>query len=243
MKWSVILRTSRKLLEDSVLVTGFRGFGMVGYMASKYLAIGLNARKVGFFYSPSMEPVVLVEDDGVGFPHDIYYSDKGVTVIVNRALPPMEDRGGLVETIADFAVESKVKLAILVGGLSRDFMPEEEKYWYRWLKNGFYRGPDLEAPLMEKGLGVMGPLALLFAALEKRGIPSIMILPYSYVEEVDYFAAKTALTIISKFLGIKIDLGELEKVIERHKELIDRVREVIETSEAERRKGEKGIYM
>lgn len=243
MKWDIVLRTSRKVLEGSVLVTGFRGFGMVGYMASKYLAIGLNAEKVGFFYSPGMEPIVLVEDDGVGFPHDIYYSDKGVIVVVNRALPPAEDRGGLVEAIADFAAELKVKLAILLGGLSRDFMPEEEKYWYRWLKNSFYKGPGFEAPLMEKGLGVMGPLALLFAALEKRGIPTIMILPYSYVEEADYFAVKTALTVISKFLGMEVDMGELERVIEKHKEFMEKVREVIEASESERRRGEKGIYM
>ncbi|GAB6148396.1 proteasome assembly chaperone family protein [Stetteria hydrogenophila] len=243
MEWSLKLWVALKRLEGSVLVTGFRGFGMVGYMASKYLAMGLRASKVGFIYSPFMEPVLLVEDDGIGFPHDVYYSEKGVTVIVNRALPPAEGQGDLVELIADLAAEARVRLAILIGGLSKSYMPEGEEYGYRWLKNSYYTGPDLEAPMIHKGLGVVGPLALLFASLEMRGIPALMILPYSYVEEADYAAAKTALQVVSKLLGVEIDLGSLERLIDQQREMIERVKQLVEAGEVERSRGEKGIYM
>ena len=230
--------------KDSVLVTGFRGFGMVGYMVSKHLALILEASKVGYIVTNNLPPVVLIEEDGVGYPFEIYHSERSkVTVIVNRAIPEREDIGSYTRGIAGWAKKNKFKFVVLVGGLNRDFMPENEAYKYRWIANDYYKGPKLDAPLMEAGLGVMGPLAMLYVYLDYYNVPSIMILPYSVVEEVDYDASIRGIQIISeKLLGIKPDTSLLEEMALRQKEEVKRIMQML-SEESQRASEEKGMYM
>lgn len=250
MGWRLVLRVPRSTLAGAALVTGFRGFGMVGYMASKYLALGLGAKKIGYFYAPEMEQVLSVEEDGIGFPHELYYSDAGggVVVVVNRVIAASDASSvdafkALVDEMASLAADFKLREAILIGGLSREFMGDNERFRYRWLRNSYYRGPGLKAPEMEKGLGVVGPLALLFMALDARGVPAIMVLPYSHVEEVDYRAAKLAIDVISDYLGVEVNLESLVKAMEEHRFVAEQVRRMIQAAMESERSERGGIYM
>ena len=240
---NIVLRRNIDLV-DSIMVTGFRGFGMVGYMVSKHLAMSLNAEKIGYILTDETPPIILVEEDGVGFPFEIYYSRKANTVIiVNRALPERANTDDYAKTIAGWANTNKIRYAILVGGLSRDFMPSGEGYGYRWISNKYYHGPKLDAPLMEAGLGVMGPLALLYIYLDYYRVPSIMVLPYSLVDEIDYNAAVNGVKIIlEKLVGVKADLTLLEEMASRQKEEAQKILQLMR--EQLRREGEeKGMYM
>ncbi|MCE4599207.1 MAG: PAC2 family protein [Desulfurococcales archaeon] len=230
--------------RGSVLITGFRGFGMVGYMVSKHIAFILEATKIGYIITDNLPPVVLVEEDGVGYPFEIYHSEKAnVTIIVNRAIPEREDMSMYTRGIASWAREKKFKFAVLVGGLNRDFMPENEAFRYRWIANDYYEGPRLDAPVMEVGLGVMGPLAMLYMYLDYYRVPSIMILPYSVVEEVDYDASIRGIQVISeKLLGIKPDTSLLEEMALRQKEEVRRIMQML-SEEGKRESEEKGMYM
>ncbi|MEM1847415.1 MAG: PAC2 family protein, partial [Acidilobaceae archaeon] len=84
----VLKRFSEDELRGSVLITGFRGFGMVGYLASKHLALALKAEKAGVILLKDTPAFIAVEEDGVGYPYEIYYSPKHkATIIINRAVP------------------------------------------------------------------------------------------------------------------------------------------------------------
>ena len=244
--WEVVLSEPLESLRGAYLVTGFRGFGMVGYMASKYLALAAGARKVGYLYSEATEPLILVEEDDVGFPHDLYLAEMGgkrILTVVNRALPEPGAQAGLVRAIAELAAKARVRLAILLGGLSREYQPEGDKFKYRWLKNTHYRGREPEAPRMEAGLGVVGPLALLFMALERAGVPALMVLPYSFVETPDYEAVNVAVKVVAGLVGVEVDMSRLERLVEAQRlEILRRLRELEERASREE-EGGKGIYM
>ena len=234
--------------RGSTLITGFRGFGMVGYNVSKYLALGLWARKVGYVLSKPMPPMVVVEEDGPGFPFDIYYSPRArALIVVNRALPEREHADIYVEALSLMAKEIGVKLAVLVGGLNSQFKPEGERYEYRYLANEFYGGPELDAPEMEEGLGVMGPLALLYMYMTYDEVPSIIILPYAIADRIDVNAARTGIRIIAeKILNTRVNtkpLDEYERRLSIEKEkLLEAILPMMQQAEEEKEE-RKGMYM
>jgi len=245
----IVLDVDEDELRDAVLVTGFRGFGMVGYLVSKYLALLLKAEKVGYILTSQTPPMILVEEDGVGFPFDIYLVREPVKtiIIVNRALPEREKMDEYVEGVARWASRIGVKYSVLTGGLSRDYKPDEEKYGYRYVANRFYEGPQLEAPVMEEGLGVMGPLALLYVYMDYYKVPAVIVLPYSTVEEVDYAAAAVGVKLIAeKMLGVEVDVSKLEELAAKHKEMIESILRLMMGEEGggeEEKKEGSGMYM
>ena len=238
-------------LSEAIIVTGFRGFGMVGYLVSKHLALGLEARKIGYILTRPSPPFIIVEEDGVGMPFDVYYKEDPKTVIiVNRALPEKEIADEYVEALVKFAREINSKFMVLVGGLNKTFMYGEEEYGYRHKPNKYYQGPRLKAPEMETGLGVMGPLALLYIYTVHYKVPSIIVLPYSTVEEIDYNAALKGVRVVAgEILNVEIDTSLLEEYAEKWKVERERLMEMLgpmlsgRSEEEDESDRHKGIYM
>lgn len=241
----VLKGVSRKELADSVLITGFRGFGMVGYMTSKYLALALKARKVGYVLTEFLPPFIVVEEDGIGYPFEIYYSDKArVTVLVNRALPEREFMDEYTFGIARWVSRVGFKYVTLVGGLSREFKSPNDTFGYRWAHNSRYNGPLLDAPQLEVGLGVMGPLALLYVYLDYVRAPAAMILPYSFVEGVDYDATLVGIKVIShNMLRLEVSPTELETMARLQRAEAERIIQMVEREAEKEDQESKGMFM
>lgn len=235
-------------LKDSIFVTGFRGFGMVGYMVSKHLALALGAEKIGYVIADKTPPVIFIEEDGVGFPFELYYS-KGAKalILVNRAIPDRDHIDEFTRGLVKWLSSIKPKYSILVGGLSKDLKPANEKYGYRWISNKYYTsvGPPLEAPLMGPGLEVVGPLASLYMYMTHYKIPAIMLLPFSIVEGIDYDAAIVGIRVIAeKLLGVKVEITALEQLaVSQRVEMERMLKRIMEEREEEEGEKRGEIYM
>ena len=242
----IVVDVDRRELEGAYFITGFRGFGMIGYLVSKYLALLLGGRKVGYILTDAMPPVVLIEDDGPGYPYDIYLvEDPKTVIVVNRALPEREHTDEYIWGLSEWVSRIKPKLAILVGGLRVEYKPEGEEHGYRYIVNKFYKGPELEAPQMEAGLGVMGPLALRYMHLDYFQVPAAIVLPYTTAEEADWTAAAFGVKLIaSKFLGKEVDVKTLEEMGVKQRELIEQLMKMVEEETGKGDDKERpGIYM
>ncbi|NOZ30418.1 MAG: proteasome assembly chaperone family protein [Crenarchaeota archaeon] len=242
----IVVDVDRRELEGAYFITGFRGFGMIGYLVSKYLALLLGGKKVGYILTDAMPPVVLIEDDGPGYPYDIYLvEDPKTVIVVNRALPEREHTDEYIWGLSEWVSRIKPKLAILVGGLRVEYRPEGEEHGYRYIVNKFYKGPELEAPQMEAGLGVMGPLALLYMHLDYFQVPAAIVLPYTTAEEADWTAAAFGVKLIaSKFLGKEVDVKTLEEMGVKQRELIEQLMKMVEEETGKGDDKERpGIYM
>ncbi|WP_292319448.1 PAC2 family protein [Caldisphaera sp.] len=240
-KVEIILNVGEDVFRDNVIITGFPGFGRVGYTVPKYLSVALQMKKVGYIMTERMPSVILVEDDGIGLPFEIYQNNN-ITVLMNRAVPEIIDQNAFSEKISSWIKQMGFKYAVLVGGLSREFMNENETYGYRWISNTSYNGPSLEAPKMEKGLGVVGPLALFYIYLEKLKIPTAMVLPYSIVEGVDYDAAFVGVkAILKSLLKMEAAVPELEQLAVKQREEIDKIVKMLQSET--QKEGPSNIYM
>jgi len=222
-----------KELKNSVFITGYAGFGLVGYLASRHIAFTLKMKRIGFVKTRYMPEVTFyIKGTGIVYPFELYYkmiNNKKVLVLVNHSIPNIKERTFFAETIANWLKESGVKEAILIGGLDPS-VKETPEETYRWIPLQ-ETTISLDAPLLEES-HVVGPLALTMMFIASKNIPGIAIFPYAEPYRPDPRATAVAVSIISKILDIEIDVSELykeasviEKIESKKEEFIGRVLE------------------
>ena len=68
----------------------------------------------------------------------------------------------------------------------------------------------MKHPMLEAGLFVYGPLAVMLGEFEKKNFPAVAILPYASANHADPKAAATAIRTVSRAYGLKVDVKDLE---------------------------------
>ncbi|MGC9181927.1 proteasome assembly chaperone family protein [Thermogladius sp.] len=226
-------------LQDSIFITGFQGFGMVGYLTSRHLVLELKLKRVGFVktkYYP--ETTIYTREIGVVYPFELYYGvveGKKLLVLLNNGTPSVRDRTNYADLVARWVKEKKVSTAILVGGLDPSLRESEEEK-YRWIPVGGYEG-KLNAQLLENR-HIIGPLALLIMFMDAYKVPGVAIFAYTELYRPDPRASAAAVETIGEMLGFKIDttrLLEEAKIIESIEAERERMLKTIEMEESERK--------
>lgn len=226
--------------KNHVVITGFPGFGYTGYIASRYIAQKLNLKRVGVIITREMPDYTMLEDYGIVFPFEIFTDREKITIIVNHSLPPKRYRDSYARTVINWLRESSIKELVLIGGLNIKLKEGDEKY--RWLK-GTQSKQKLDAPLMKKGLYIIGPLAHMIMYAEMNLLPFIVILPYAEPLRLDPRAAAIAVEVIGRVYGITIDVSELyEDARKIEEELAEIIRQQEEAFRREASR-EEHIYM
>jgi len=217
-------------LKNSILITGFRGFGLVGYLSVKHLRDKLKPELVGYVVSDRMSDVVYMSEGKIALPHEIYfYSNDKVKIILllNNALPPSSLSLPFARYILTRAKKYGVKECVFIGGLNRSFNIEGDDA--RFLVNSYYSKP-IPGKILESELPVAGPLASMIIYSELLKIPALTILPYTDPMRPDPRAAAVAIEKINKILNINVDVSDLyegEKIIQEElKKLMEYYRDI-----------------
>lgn len=197
-------------LAGSTFITGYPGFGLVGYITSRYVVTELRLEKIGFIKTKHMAEVTYYSRElGLVYPYELYYgkiNGKGILVLLNHTLPHERERTEYVETVCKWLKGIEVSRSILVGGLDPS-VREKEDETYRWLAIAGF-DVELDAPrLIEKY--VIGPLALTMIFMEAYRIPSVVILSYTELYRPDPRASAVVVNVISKLLNVEIDAKKL----------------------------------
>jgi uncharacterized protein len=213
------------------LVTGFPGFGAVGYIATKYIVEALKLKRIGYVITKYMPDVVSIEGErSFSFPHEIYSKEgSGLVVLVNSVVPNIHERIEFAETIVRWSIENRISEMLLIGGLDPSVRRSQEDL-LRWTGNKWGKR-ELKEPVMDKGLIIVGPLAIILMFTEILGQPAIVILPYAERERPDPRAASIAVKKISEILGMEIDVQDLIRHAETVEEIERKIREHIEMPE------------
>lgn len=213
------------------LVTGFPGFGAVGYIATKYMAEALKLRRIGYVVTRYMPDVVSIEGErSFSFPHEIYSREGlGLVALVNSVVPNIHERVEFAEAIVSWSIENRVNEIFLVGGLDPSTRRSPEEL-LRWTGNSWGER-TLKEEAMERGLIIVGPLAIILAFTEILGQPSTVILPYAEKERPDPRAASVAVRKLSEILGLDVDVQDLIRHAETIENIEKRVGERLELPE------------
>jgi len=210
-----------KSMKGWTLITGFPGFGYVGTIATRYLVSKLNAIKVGEVLTKYMPDFTALENYGLMTPYEVFMvKEKGLLILVNNALPQPPERLVYALTFVEWFKSVGGEKAILTGGLNIRYKVGEEEF--RWLAIEGYEW-HFNEPQIDKGLYIVGPLALFIIALKLYRIPTLVILPYTEPGKYNPRAAAVFVKKVNDILRLGMDVTDLlhySKLVEEAEEAL-----------------------
>ena len=222
----VLKGINEEQLKGANFITGFRTLGEVGYIATRYIVLKLGMRRVGFVLTKYLRDVTFLDEYGIATPFELFYDDKNhILVLLSHLLPLQREVNEFSETIIKWLKKINVSNVILIGGLDKRY--KVDNYNLRWLKTS-KSNINLNYPMIEKQLLMIGPLALFTIYSEIEDLPAIVLLPYADRDRIDPAAAAVAVEEIGKLFNINIDVGELYEDARKIEEELQKQLELIQ---------------
>ncbi len=210
----IVLR--EKVPQGSIFVTGFQGIGITGYIAVKHMISTLKAEPIGFVLLDKMPPFVWMEDRRLATPIQLFKFDKYVFMLVEFTPPPPE-LYKFINKICEWIVSAGFSEALLIGGLDLRVKREGEieKAKFAATSCAVDKVITKGYKILEQGLFITGPLALMLMKFEQLNFPAIAILAYANASRPDPMAAAVAIEYFSKIYDLKIEIEQLIKDAQR----------------------------
>ena len=213
-------------LKGAKFITGFRTLGEVGYIATRYLVLKTNMKRVGFVLTKYLRDVTFVDEYGLATPFELFYDKQNhILVLLSHLLPAQKEMNEFSEKIIKWLKKIQVSELLLIGGLDKRYKTDDNNL--RWLKTS-YSKINLPYPFMEKQLLIIGPLALFIIYSEIEELPAVVLLPYADRERIDPAAAAVAIEEINRIYGLKVDTSELYEDARKIEEELQRQLELVQ---------------
>jgi uncharacterized protein len=227
--FEIILKEEFKVKPRSTFICGFHGLGEVGFLSTAHLTRVLDAERVGFIKSDMLPLFVSMEDGRLVLPFEIY-SYKKIIFLVPRFQPHQSEQWQFVDQLCRWILSQNFAEVVLLGGLDASFKEDETEM--RCVPTTAYatEAKKWDIPILEEGLFVAGPLALLLAELEMRNQAAIGLLTYATRGRPDPGSAAIMLKKINTIFGLEADVDQL---LEESKEIerLEKMRKSIESED------------
>ncbi|AAY80042.1 proteasome assembly chaperone family protein [Sulfolobus acidocaldarius] len=213
-------------LQNAKFITGFRTIGEVGYIATRYIALKMKMKRIGFITTKYLRDVTFLDEYGIATPFELFYdNDNKILVLLNHLLPLPREANMFSEKIIKWLKRINISNAFYIGGLDKRYRTNNEKL--RWIKTS-NSTINLNFPLMEKQLLMIGPLALFTIYSEIEDLPATVLLPYADRDRIDPGAAATVVEELAKIIGVNIDVTELYEDAKKIEEELQKQLELIQ---------------
>lgn len=233
-------------LQGCTLLTGFYGIGKIGFIVINHMVQKLGAERIGCVLTEYMPPFISVKEEKLVLPFEIYRS--GNLIFLAAFFEPYKyEHRPFARAVVNWARESGMTNMLLVGGLDSRLRNDEEVLAravyttaYKTMKT------DVKIPLLDEGLYVTGPLALLLLYCEVFEFPAIGVLPYAERSRPDPIGASHAVEIINDLLNTNCGVEELIKEAENIEKEISAMMDATENPSNEDSDGpdsDRGLFM
>ena len=238
-------------LRSPVLIEGLPGIGNVGRVAAGYLVSELKMKKFAEVYSPHFLPLVILHDDAVVHPLkcEFYFSKGAKSDIVvltgdTQSISP-EGHYEFCDKVLQYAQGLGVREIITIGGFAEGKQVasprvigavSDEKLLKKYRKLGIDFGKEHQIGT------IVGASGLLIGLGKARGIDGICIMGETFGMPLmtDPKAADRVLHVLSRMLGIKLDMSKLEKTIAEMESRIKKTEDIHKKMLQELSKPQKG---
>lgn len=234
MKSTYITEKVKVELKKPVLIEGLPGLGMVGRIATRYLAKQLKAKKLAELYSPHFPYYVLVnKKGGVRLLHGDFFfskSNAGEADIIfltgDRQAQTIEGQYDIAGAILDFAQKHNVEKIITIGGYRTE--PGEPPRVVAVSTNAqlLNRALKANATASPSGNPIVGTAGLLLGLARFRNIDALCLLGETRGYMPDPKAAKSILQVLQRILGLELNLGGLDEKIKESEGIMKRMQEI-----------------
>ncbi|MFA4861805.1 proteasome assembly chaperone family protein [Methanoregula sp.] len=215
---------------DPLFIEGLPGIGQVGKLVAEYMIHMLGAEKIGEIHSIYLPPQVILDETGLArLARNELFLFRGegkdlIFLVGDHQSTSNEGHYLLADAYCDIAVELKAKRIYTLGGFGVGHLVNEPRVL--GAMNRAELRPELEAAGVrfdreEPGGGIIGAAGLMLGMSAERGIDAVCLMGETSGYLVDPMAAASVLAILSKLIGVPVDLtrlneraSEMEKVIE-----------------------------
>lgn len=202
--------------EDTVLIEGLPGVGLVAKVAVSYLLTKLDLKRVCRLYSPYFPSVSFIRDGRLVFSFsDIYLakSPRPMLLLYGNA-QPMTSYGQyeFCEKVLDIAQKFGCKFVITLGGYGRDLVSDKRMVFCSSTdKNVLEKWIKKIGGLKYSGQ-IIGAAGLLVTLASMRNMSGLSILVETNGLAPDFFGAMRAIESLNKLLDINIRPKDLEEL-------------------------------
>lgn len=231
------INTKIKIVETADLdgvktfLIGLPEIGLVGTISAMQLIKSLDMEEVGYMKSELFPPLVIFHGGQPKAPVRLFQKDGLALLVAEIPLPP-DVLNDFVERLIEWIKERNVELTILIGAVP---LPNREQMSYEDLTVfGIPIGTFAEetaAPLnlstFEDGI-IAGPLAKILWRLKEEHVPTLSLYATAFERYPDPGASIAVLNILSKVIGINIDVQEL---VEKADEIRLRLRDLAQSTD------------
>lgn len=238
MRESIIQELEKVDLKNPVIVEGLPGIGLIGKLAADHLISELHAEKFAELYSPHFIHQAVVEPDSTIRPmrNEFYYwkgKNLQLIILVGDTQPQPTDSYGhyeVVGAILDYVEKFGVKTIFTLGGSSTGGQEVKTPRVF-----GAATNDELVKKYQSEGItfrsdpgsAIVGASGLLLALGKLRGMHGLCLLGESpgYLV-IDARSAKSVLEVLTKILGLEVDMSELEKRAQETEQFIKKVQDM-----------------
>jgi len=223
--------------KSCVMLASWPGIGDVSLTAAKYLVEKLNAVEIG-----EIEPINFFEPVGVTvrdnvvesprFPESKFYywqsakAGKGLVIFIGEEQPGFKGYE-LVNCVLDVAQRFKVaRVYSCAAAVTRIHHSEEMKVWGAATTSNLVDELSKHDVVLRGNLRIAGLNGLILGMAKERGMEGICLLgevPAYATQIANPRASLAVLGILTKMLGITLDLTELDNLAKQVDEEMDRI--------------------
>ena len=218
-------------LRNPTLIAGWPGMGMLARMSTDYMIQQLDAKQFAEIRSPSND---IYFKDGMGkisqYKHRFYYSNgkQSDLIVCSGEIQPQSLSAirQLANQVLDVAEEFGAKRVYTFAAVPNPHDVKPRVF-------GVVNKPELVEFLRENGVQLVsgdgritGLNGLLIGIAQQRKIEGICLLcEIRYLDIPQPRSVQAVLNTLTKILGIKIDMSELERQAEEMEQKIEKIRE------------------
>lgn len=215
----------RVKLKDPILIVGLPGIGSVGSLVGEHLKNALKAKRFATLQSPFFpHEVVMLKNGGMRFVNNrFYYYKDGRSGAAQHDIIILLGDVQAVSTEGQYEVNEKIvrffkalggKTIYTIGGynFANQYVQKPRVFGVATSKTA-KKSLEKQGVVFGEAAGMIIGSAGMIAAFAKRyKIDSACLMGETGLIDVDANAAKAVLEILSKILGVKLDLSDIDKI-------------------------------
>lgn len=234
----VVSRAKAPTLKDPLFVEGLPGVGNVGKLAAEHLIDELDATLLAEIYSRDFPPQVFVKEDGTIklVNNELYFVKKGKNAKRDLLILTGDYQGlttsgqyELTDTVLQILAKHKVKRMYTLGGYGLGRMVNEPGVLGAATSTALVaelKGLGVQFREDEPGGGIVGASGLFLGLGRLYGMEGACLMGETSGYLVDPLSARAVLKVLTKALGVKISLDELDNKAKDMDKIAQQLREM-----------------
>ena len=220
MKFKIFHEDQKILDQCRTFIAGWHGLGEIGYITVSHLIEDLKLKRIATIMSSGAPPFISVQNNQLRLPFEIYGKEEfDFAVFIPHLQPYRHVQIEFSEKLSEWILKQEnLEVAYFIGGVDIrlkasdneiQFIPTRTFLDYPRLPDSF--STELKDNLLDPGLFVAGPLAIMLGYLDMSMFPAVGLLAYAQRERPDPLGAVSTIKKLNDLLNININT---EKLIE-----------------------------